>query len=802
LVKSYIDAQRALDSDDLEFAERLIFQEMPETAEAFQFRAKFYLKQGKAPDAVWSLQRAIELLPDPELSISAAAIAASEEMYPVAREILSKAIEANPDHHELRSKMAALLLHSRNHLEAIPYLESLWLSDHSYDTGINLARSLALVGRLDESLSILRAVPASEDPLRKLNLVLSQTFVLRALDKQADAFELLDSNFAEFDSNLQFLAEFMQQAFASDNDERAGSALKRIAEIQADSPTPNAIFTSKSIDEFIEMAKEHRDRQDKIAEMILRGQIPWTMSDSLMNKQWALLGWSERTQVISNLPRNPLRRAELTTYCTNSFHVAPTGTSKSLEPLEAPQCDDIVIDISALITLFKLGQLSLLEKSYKRIMYPSSYLRRFLKENSRMASHQPSRERAAKAVRNALVSIVSTVSTASHNPILEEYDSNAETRGFNDILAAMTRKGRLTQQDFEKFSAILGANKPTSEIPLEVGETITVGYQSILALAQHDILEKVAKSFNLQIRDDDAKRIDVEIRNIEATQALRNSYKELQRFLLSSKTFVSSEVASRRGLITDDEIEDDIDEGPQSPLDDESLAAYSLARDLGVPLLVDDRVIESLFNTESGGDLRSFHSYAFLESMLGVGRISVDTLAEATLRLIEWRYRFLVVGSEVLWHCVTKHKDAFPGEDLLEVAGYCHDSICDPALPYGIEASNDEMSIAERVFVQWILSISELLAELWLSNVITNEEATRFTEWIAIELCPGPPIFLHAKKRNLLELSILRAIVIKLAVHPIDNYPRLRLGIQVMCRALGYDEARLEDLGLTLLGEP
>ena len=147
----------------------------------------------------------------------------------------------------------------------------------------------------------------------------------------------------------------------------------------------------------------------------------------------------------------------------------------------------------------------------------------------------------------------------------------------------------------------------------------------------------------------------------------------------------------------------------------------------------------------AGGKTRNaaFGTDAFLVALLENGLCSPDDVAGHFVRLMRWRYRFLLPPADILVRLAIAHSTKPPGAPLAEVARYIHDCMRDPGLFAGPEPTDPPMPLAARLGNAWARVITEFVMQLWLEESVTAEVATAFSTWAFDEALPGPSSNLH-----------------------------------------------------------
>jgi hypothetical protein len=131
--------------------------------------------------------------------------------------------------------------------------------------------------------------------------------------------------------------------------------------------------------------------------------------------------------------------------------------------------------------------------------------------------------------------------------------------------------------------------------------------------------------------------------------------------------------------------------------------------------------------------------------------INVETLSNAFLRLMNWRYRFIVPPKCILIFLAKRYKEHPPGQDLQDVAFYIHDCMRDSGLFTGPENTTLKETMAARLYATWTRTTTEFLAGVWADSQFSEESAERITEWSLKEFSPSIPKNISRINRRLSE---------------------------------------------------
>jgi hypothetical protein len=165
-----------------------------------------------------------------------------------------------------------------------------------------------------------------------------------------------------------------------------------------------------------------------------------------------------------------------------------------------------------------------------------------------------------------------------------------------------------------------------------------------------------------------------------------------------------------------------------------------LAMKLGRPLLADDRFCQQGALNQSKNQLdAAFGSDALLAALVADGQLSTSQHVEHVLKLIRWRYKFVIPSASLLREMAFRYRDGLPGADLREVAVYVQDCMRDAGLYGGAEQVEPPISMAMKLFKAWCDAVAEFITTLWWDMRFTEEQAARLTRWATRYLLPAWP---------------------------------------------------------------
>lgn len=174
-------------------------------------------------------------------------------------------------------------------------------------------------------------------------------------------------------------------------------------------------------------------------------------------------------------------------------------------------------------------------------------------------------------------------------------------------------------------------------------------------------------------------------------------------------------------------------EGDDTLNDDTAMwpaASAVLALALRIPLFADDRASQVMFwSALKQVRPNAFGTNQMIDALHAEGILSPARAAEAYLKLIRWRYRFIVLPPPVLKTLADQFRNFLPGRHLREVATYVQDSMSDPGLCVGFEPTKVPTSMANSLFHAWIRNVACFLGLVWQDSDYSDDHASSLTRW-------------------------------------------------------------------------
>ncbi len=749
-LKAMFDAARAIRAGNGASAlEALDKQKAEDDIYWLQLRGNALMQQGRLAEAVEMFQVAARRTGAPMLLHKTADLAFQAEKVAVAVECYEALIAAQPDNLIARGNLASLYTF---HLHDVGKAAIQFQALHEAEPGnpvhtVNLALCLSQLYRPKESLALYDEACKTDHP--DLRAVLGRAELHLSLgDPDAACASLQQFRDAFWDSP-DFLLACMNTAYAAGDEEFAHEALIKLNELHAAGLVEENAFRMIHTDEALEIFKESfkaaEDRRRHIHAEMLKGRMPWVWAAQLSADAvyWA---WRLRTQELAWVGDDPINRASYTIYSTNGFHVEEMGDGhRALLPLECPPPGTpVVADLSALITLHRLGLLDKAADYFGKVLIPQTYLATVLEDGKKMVIHQRSRQRTAEEISRhvadgTIVMIDEQIGRKGPFPVADEYhDADVHRYHLIDVIKPVYEAGLVDDGAYERIGKVCA--KPTGvdgeHPPLVRLQDVHIELSTLETLTSFGHLGVVTRFYRVHIVGEAQVELRLRLDAIRYQEETRGWHFNLWDYIRNDKRFrfvqsVVSQETKDRGL------------------DDKDFLAFLasfIAQDHGVPLLADERACQMMIlNQRQGAPNAAFGSDTVVLALSKSGRLDSSCAAEAMRTLMRWRYRFLVPSTTILKTYAAQYRGNPPGLTLREVAEYVHDCMRDTGLFGGVENTDLNESMAMRLYLSWIDLVAKWLMSLWDDGDFSDDTATRLTEWCVQECLPSQPRVLHGR---------------------------------------------------------
>ena len=790
-LQALFDGAIALRLGDVDKAiEILDGQKAEEDVIWLQLRGHALLKKQQLVEAVEFYYTAAKMTLARELLQLTANIAIKTEKYDIAAWCSERLSDIDPKNKAVRGNLAYLYSSILNdperaaiHLLALHEAEP----DNSKYT-LNLAVCLVQLFRYQESLALFDELCRVETP--SLQVVLNRAQVHHSLGNPEQALTSLMPFRTRFWDTPDFLMEYMTVAYAAGNDEAADEALKRLSQLHEQGQVQPETFRVVQKDEGLEQIKKAIDQahiqNQHIHTEMLKGIVPWVLAEQVSGKP-IYLGWKIRTQMLEWILDEPANRAQFCIYSTNGFHAGISKQGKSeLLPLECSSSGTkIVADISALITLHRLGLLDAMAEFFGEILVPLGYLPIVLEDGRKLIlpqrTSQTTAEQIAKQIDSGHILVLGEeLEATSILPIVDEYtESDGHKYHLIDLIQPLYAMGNLSEPDFSRISHL--CKKPSAvderHLPLEQFQEMILDLTTLETIVNFNLLDAFVRFYRIRITTQAQREVLQLLNSIASQEEIRNWHMDLWNRLRSDARF-----RFVPNMLPEQMRQEDGNMKIFLPL----LASY-IAQKTNTPLLVDDRVPQALtHNAMPDVPYAAFGTDVLIMALMDAEKIDASTAVAAIQQLIAWRYRFIVPTPEVLKALADPYRSNPPGQSLRQVAEYIHDCMRDPGLFGGPEKTEMGESMAMRLYRAWISIIAEFLILVWADKEYTTESAMQLTKWSCSEFLPSWPLVMEGRKKihgaQITPKVFLTHALLKTAEHP--NEPRMTEAMNALKKGL------------------
>jgi predicted Zn-dependent protease len=756
----------------------------------WQIYAQLCQQNGDEDSAQYGWTKASELLPHPDILRRSVKASLDRKKYASAIAGLLKLLETAPTNTQHLNAIACSYFLIGDLAKARNYFSRLVdAAPTNVEYRMKFAHCLARLAQISEAIQVLEPVCNGQEP--PVAAILFQSELLVADNRPADAFRLLEPIAADHWDDPQFLLIYMREGHASGNDELAHQAFGRLLELRRQGKVPPELMQEGTLEQFLEYGKEYQRRREALQQGVIRGQMPWLFVESVL-RQPAAWAWELHTQELKWVSEEPLNRAALSIYATNAFTVQSSPSGKKLETIVAPPGgSEVVADLSALLTLYKLDKLQQVAEYFGRIILPASYGHIRIREADRFGLHQPSREIELQKIRAEIDrGRIHVVEKPTQDLLLVDEYLDAEERHayrLQDVVQPLLVSQKISSAAIDQLQRV--AHQPAAADEKHpapnLGDSIVVDLMTLRTLSDQTVFDPILQWFKVHIEASQREGLIAEINAHEKARAIRATH---DSFWNTVADLQSRGKLQWQPVPPDSTHEEQDDDTPPSLY----LDSPRLAEHLNKPLLADDRVLQVLmFQGTPASASQAFGSACLLQGLLDSGAASLREVANDIHRLMQWRYRFIVPSAEVLSEWASLSIENLPGPELLDAAMYLHDCLSDPGLLCGFEPTDPPMPMAAKFVNSWMNSIVSFLARIWNDVGFSDDKCVSLTRWAGEELIPSCPRGLwyqpighniaQVERKGLFGMALVQFTAVR-------NPDRANLGLRTLAEALGFRE--------------
>lgn len=749
-----------------------------------QVYASYLIQKGDGKSAIEHLKAANEQLGHPDVYRRIAEVAYRFGQIDDAINALEELLSIQPHEAWARNNIAGLYAGRGDYRDATRHLKVLReLEPEEVNHHLNYALCLARSGDTNEAINVLRKVCEAEDP--PLQAIIDLAELLRSAGQPQEAFDSL-VRFKDAHWEMPaYLYELQELGFASGNEEIAGQALHQMQHLQTQGRVSPEALRTMDLDTAVEMIREAKEHQDHLHKEVVLGHLPWPMAEVGL-KRVTYFGWLMRTQQLRWVPDDLVSRSSYAIYSTNGFNVREAEGHLSIEPIVRPEKGvEVVVDISSLITLHQLDLLDKAASFCGKIMVPAPYIARSLEDGSKLGFHQLSQKTSAEQIKEAIDLGQIHVAAEGHDltamPYVNDYDEDEPEKPvyrIGDVATTLFEGGHIDDEQYARFRKISHGKKAAGEAPppLVIGKSILMNSTTLGTVAREGFLSQLVKGFRVHIEAQTHQELLADIRAITAQEKVQKGHSDLWKRIRNDGRFVQATYEVPEELKKDD--------GGASGMDC-GFASILLSRQMQLPLLVDDRVLQRTHYNQS----TVFGSNELIIAMGEAAMMTDDEVAEALMYLVEWRYRFLVLPASVLKTMADRYVSNPPGKPLRSISRYVHDCMRDPGLFLGPERTDPPGSVGLSFYQAWVNRTTEFVLSIWADANYSIEQAREFTKWALAYLLPSLPAGLGQRHRanvaSIADRLILSLVLLRnQELAPLD---RANAAVVAVAQALGMD---------------
>ncbi len=788
LVKLY-RCEKLLHQESLPQAGKILAEAKDETDPTWlQLYGQYMHLKGRPEDALEYFDKALSLFPHPGLRKSVAKLAFETENYDRSIEVLKEELKSEPANISHLNNIATACFRKGDYKAAADYYARLIeITREDLTPYLNLATCYVQTGDSQKAIEAYDVICKRDDA--PLDAFLARSYLIRITDP-VKAFDLILPLKDKYWDNPQYLQAILDLSYRAGKEEYGHHALLKLRQLQSQGKAPQEVVQAKTIQDLKVYMDEWNKKVEIINKNLLTGKFPWLMADHWQNHS-AYMGWHIRTQSFNWKMEEPMTCASYSVYSTNGFRsVKQNDNTTVLDSIGCPAKNgDIVIDLSALITLHRLDLLNKFFEYFNKIYVPKEYPVLLLKDSESLVIHQLTRKTTAEMIKKEIdaghIAVLDDIGLPGkrslpfvHEHTLPEKEEEHYYR-LIDIIDVSYNAGKLEESKYSNLKRI--SHKPSgndpNHPPLNYGESILVDAHTLYSICQlePDALTSILEAFKVFVSKSDQIRNANDITQI----AMQENIKSMNDDLLS--------ICRKEDKIIKEAHTRELDLGEE----EDFLASWKLAKGISIPLFTDDRVLQNLaINENTDVEHAAFGTDALLIMLQKENVIDIDTLVDAFLQLISWRYRFIVPTKEIFVHLAKRYGSRLPGKDLQQIASYVHDCMRDPGLFGGKENTSRNESMAARLFVSWLRVISEFLVDVWGDSEFSEEAAKALTKWTVNEFMPSLPKSLGPTGLGLAEnvSSAFLSYFLGFALL-IDDTARASKALQVIAECLNMGEA-------------
>lgn len=661
--------------------------------------------------------------------------------------------------------------------QAIETWKAIYKNDKNPKTAIKLANALRVKGEYEKSLEILKKhIPENDSPDQEcLGLYCT---ILELIGKQEYAFRQLDARFEDIKDWPELLVLHLNLAYRVNQEDRAHQSMLRLTELQKQGKVDPSLLRPVNIEEFKKVIEGSRRRKEFANEQYRRGRMPRAFLCEIENRPY-YLDWRVRTQAM-HLPDDLRMRLEYTVYSTNSLKVGLRDGTNDLIPIVAPaEAQEVVIDLSALITLHRLDLFPVMEKRFKAIHYPQAFHWLWELDRSRCTFHQRSKALLYREIDTLLTTTkigklelvrkqeaeddpkrMIELARMESIPIITAWSKEEEWTGADEgvviwvsqIVNWLYKSGKIGEDKYRESLSLLksvpGSNEQSPSKMLQSSGCLMFDKGAIEFLVENDLLDPLLSMGVRPVLEYWAAwYFQHAVRELDFLEEVGRWQQDLEAAIIASKVFQS--------------FDHPIPERKHGYYFGAINATLQFCKERGLDLMADDRTMQMV--SKPGWTGHQYGTDALLLELLAQDKLSLDQYTRCFMKLVEWRYRFLVPDDRLLLYLAKQYKHRPLGSELEAIADFGRHCMEDQGLLLGPEATDPPKPLGAVFYFRWIDRWCKLLCNIWTHDDFDQESRLAITRKVFGQAIPPPPKGLLPEFRERLgaseEIKVLSAII-------------------------------------------
>ncbi|GAX60672.1 tetratricopeptide [Candidatus Scalindua japonica] len=758
-------AECLLNSDDIDGAEKIAEScKDEENPQWLQIYAFIQAKKEKFEDAIKYYEEASRLMAHPEVfaTLGRLATLASEKDDKFRNNIIDaykSLLELEPDNLSARHNLAFELARSGRIQEAKEHFEYLLKHTSEDDPSAinykqNYGNCLMLTGDPAGALVIYDDICSNKDA--PVEAIINKTKLLKQLNDPFISFEFLQQYRKDYWNTPSYLQCYMEVSSQANQDGLMHEALMQLKKLKLEGKVSGDLIKQITLEDIIEHGKQWNERTRQIHNFCLKGEMPWSLADDML-KHAIYMGWIIRTQELNWINDEPATIASYSIYATNCFHPLKYDNGKVyLKKLDKPLSNsEVVMDITALITLHRLDLIDKAKDFFKTIYVPTLYLSKLSMDSDKLLPHQYSNVKSICKIKEAIdserIHVLGELETLSNScfPYINEHTSPEDKEHYYrlvDILDALEKYGLVRTRELEDIKKITLMHTGVDEHHPEINkdDKLIIELSSLKTICNYDLFDTVLNNFDVKLTSESKKQVLSDFSHFEHQKKVKNWNNDLFN-IISSESIIKVDL--------------DLDEKNRENF---SMTALKLSIQMNLPLYSDDRCLQvAALNDKT--QIGVFGTDIFTEALYSQKHIDLEVLTDIYLTLIDWRFKFVILPLDVMEYLAEQYLKNQPGSALKKIAMYIHDCMRDPGLFYGLEKAADvPLSMAMKLYMEWLRLTADFIVKCWNNPKFDDGVADTYTDWAILSMLPTIPKYLTGGGYNL--ASMTKSSLLKTAI--------------------------------------